>query len=219
MCYVEMAQRSRRRLSFEVGVHSDENQVPCGLCGQVNGNLSAPQTWKDSAAVRYASSHHIASDCLVCRPCRHEISRVLKNPQLTSRWNKDKVRGCCTMCDKPVFSTMKQAPDQDCLRELGIDACLDIPVPTPLCQQHYFAIKNREVVTRCPTCNVSLPLCGHVLTVSVRTSQMMWMTSWTGCSGRKMQRLKYLKWRWPPMRTEHSTIQSPSQTLAYMFFS
>ena len=145
-----MAQGTRRRLSFESIPESTDGWV-CELCGQANTNMSSPGSWKDNPSVAFTSSLRISSDSLVCRPCRHDISRILKEPGTVPRWEKPKKGGKCFFpnCGESSFtSTKKPIPTEYQL--------VNVPIPTPLCKHHYFLITNKEQSTRCLTCNISL---------------------------------------------------------------
>ncbi len=89
-----MACRSRRRLSSE----DDPKGIDevCALCAQPNTNMTSPKSWKDPpASVNFISSQDLSSDSQICRPCRHDISRVIKYPSIITRWGKQE-RGFIT---------------------------------------------------------------------------------------------------------------------------
>ena len=62
---------SRRQLSFPGG-------AICKLCQGHHSHMSSPVDWKNEQARTYVLSLKVPSDSLVCRPCRDDVTRVLR---------------------------------------------------------------------------------------------------------------------------------------------
>ena len=83
--------KSRRQLSF---VPTSENKATdegkkCALCYNPHTQLSAPMSWKNIEAQKLAlTSLSLMHQCLVCRLCRDDIGRMVKNPHIKPRWEK-----------------------------------------------------------------------------------------------------------------------------------
>ena len=87
--------KNRRRLSF---VPTSENKATdegkkCTLCHNPHTQLSAPMSWKNIEAQKLAlTSLSLTHQCLVCRLCRDDIGRMVKNPHIKPRWERERER-------------------------------------------------------------------------------------------------------------------------------
>ena len=162
-----MAQRgkSRRQLSFPpVADETRQQDIPCTLCLNHHPHMSQPRTWKSQQAQLIALSLQIELDKPICRPCRDDISRLLKDQNHQPRWKKQaKIQCCIPECNKEVFVHSKIASHeqiQSIAHTIGCAALSNmlIPVPTPLCKRHYHLIYNaiQPTQTHCYTCGSSL---------------------------------------------------------------
>ena len=116
-----MAERSRRRLSFPV---QNEGEV-CSVCHVKHSHTSSPKSWKNASAQQYAiTSLGLDPECVVCRPCRDDILRVLRDPTITPRWKKMNAispENCCvTDCNIQAFTISKSITADD-LVSSGLD--------------------------------------------------------------------------------------------------
>lgn len=82
----ELPERTRRILSFP---QRDEGKV-CALCCHPNVRMSMFPSWKDMNSQQYALSLGIEAESPICRLCRDDISRLVKNPSSIPRWGKNK---------------------------------------------------------------------------------------------------------------------------------
>ncbi len=146
-----MSERSRRRLSFEQP--STSEGFFCALCSQSNSNVSTAKSWKDPDSIAYVTTLDLRFSHMSTL-YRHDISRVLKNPDSLPRWKKKKQdeKCCVSNCFEKSFTCMRNTP----ITSLEIDT--ENSEIFPLCKHHYFLIKNKELnlQTTCPTCNISL---------------------------------------------------------------
>ena len=120
-------------------------------------------TWKNKEAVLLARSL-VGLNQPICRPCRDDISRLLKNAEHQPRWKKrGKLDGnfCCWPgCNNPTFVCTHIATAV----QLQALACKDefpqqcFPVPTPLCKTHYYLVYKElnPTQTHCSTCEINL---------------------------------------------------------------
>ena len=106
------------------------------------------------------SLKHLA-DSLVCRPCRDDIARVLANPAYIPRWRKGRVEGCSSYCfvkdcNSISFTQTSLCSSSDDLKIIhGIEFTTEcIPIPTPLCKNHYHVLYDALQSRRkhCITC-------------------------------------------------------------------
>ena len=82
-----------------------ENQKPL--------SLYEPQTWRNHQAQQIAKSLHIWPDKLVCCLGKDNITRLVKNPSHTPRWEeKSGVKCCMSRCDVPSFTQSKIASQE-----------------------------------------------------------------------------------------------------------
>ena len=152
--------RSRRKLSFppvENKVTDEGNIILCTLCSAPHAQLSAPTSWKNAQAQDVAISLHLTLQSPVCRPCRDNIGRLVKNPAVIPRWEKEgRMSNCCIpMCTNASFSTSKFATSEQIAHIL---MCEKVPYPAPLCKNHYHLVYDtlQSKQTHCCTCNSSL---------------------------------------------------------------
>ena len=112
-------------------------------------------------------SINVPLSSLVCRPCRHDVTRVLANPAYVPRWRKSKGQSnnshCYVRnCENLTFthSTLGSAEELKCAFESkGIEINTEcIPTPTPLCKYHYYAVYNIQQprYKHCVTCGTRL---------------------------------------------------------------
>ena len=153
-----MAERSRRRLSFPSTSELEEQGEVCGLCGKASVRTSKYPSWKDKLSQRCIQSLGIDMHSPICRACRDDVSRLVKNPAFTPRWAKEKQKdNCiiqtCTGIDLHYSTTISG----DELTELGFDIPNIIPTTVPLCKHHYFLAKKKQAKpqTHCSMCNTS----------------------------------------------------------------
>ena len=155
--------RSCRRLSFPPVQEQTENELSnCALCSGYHTSLYEPQTWRNEQAQQIAKSLHIWPDKRVCRPCKDDITRLVKNPSHTPRWGKKSGVKCrMPECDVPSFTQSKIASQEQLnviSHTIGCSVPSNIPTPTPLCKHHdYLIYKTLQPMQRhCPTCGSSL---------------------------------------------------------------
>ena len=155
--------KSRRRLTFSPPVEEQESKQGniCTLCLTPHTQLSAPASWKNLYAQQVACAQlRLPQQSLVCRLCRDDIGKLIKNPERTPRWVKGgrKTNCCIPSCSNTAFVKSKIATNQQTAHILKLETEEDIPYPTPLCKQHYHAIydalQNKQ--THCCTCRSSL---------------------------------------------------------------
>jgi len=154
--------KSRRRLLFSPSVEETGSQqgTTCHLCLAPHIQLSAPESWKNAHAKQIALTElHLSKQSLVCRLCRDDISKVVRNPAHTPRWVKvaRKTNCCVPTCSRSAFVHSKIASSEQTRNILKCE-CVVIPYPTPLCKQHYHVVCDalQPKQTHCCTCNSSL---------------------------------------------------------------
>ena len=101
-----MAKKStRRQLSFDNTV--EEHSTICCLCGRTNQYMSIPSQWTNEEARTLVTSFGISQ--AVCKPCRGDINKLLRDDQFTPRWKKQKGTTnvtCCIMeCSENAHSS------------------------------------------------------------------------------------------------------------------
>ena len=134
--------------------------------------MSSPADWKNEPACTYVLSLKVPSDSLVCRPYRHDVTRVLLNPCYVPRWRKgtasSKSSNCCVVnCNNTVFAVSAVATSdelQNAFDSTGLKCASEvIPTPTPLCKHHYHVVygelQSRQ--KRCVTCGSRLKQSNH----------------------------------------------------------
>jgi len=100
-----MAKRtsSRRQLSFSGG---DKDSI-CQLCQCYSSQLSSQCAWRSDQACSYVLSLQVPSACLICRPCRDDVTRVLANLCHVPRCRKGKTCTKSSNCCVPAIGTSK----------------------------------------------------------------------------------------------------------------
>ena len=105
--------KSRPQLSF---VQTSDNTAKrgnkCALCHAPHTPLSALMSWRNVEAQKLALTDlHLTHQCLVCRPCRDDIGRMVKNSDIKPRWEKGERRAncCIPMCNNTSFTLSKIA--------------------------------------------------------------------------------------------------------------
>ena len=154
-----MAKRSsRRQLSFSGG---DDDL--CKLCQCHNSHLSSPASWRNEQARSHVLSLQVPPDSLVCRPCRHDVTRVLANPCYVPRWRKGKTSAknstCCILgCSSVTLSAVGSTSEvHHAFESMGLKCSSEvIPTPTPLCKYHYHLTYNALQPRECATCGTRL---------------------------------------------------------------
>ena len=65
--------------------------------------MSKPAEWKNEDARAFVDSLVEESECLVCRLCRNDVTRVLSNDSYIPRWEKKEKSSCCVSdCESAV---------------------------------------------------------------------------------------------------------------------
>ena len=101
--------RSRQRLSFPPVQEQTEDELSnCSLCSGCYTSLYEPQAWRSEQAQQIAKSLRIWPDKCICRLCKDDITRLVKNPSHTPRWGKKcSVKCCMPGRDAPSFTQSK----------------------------------------------------------------------------------------------------------------
>ena len=137
----------------------------CSLCLKTHTHLTSPNTWKDPSAKQLLQSYSVHLNDLVCRPCRDDIGRCLKDSEYQPRWMKAQKSQHCSInrCNKRVLANYTPS-DIDKLKttlvSLGYETKSELKLPIPLCTSHYHQIYDiiQEKQTHCATCGTSLRL-------------------------------------------------------------
>ncbi len=157
------AGRSRRQL-FPPADQPEQEVRLCTLCHSHHSQLSSPCTWKSEQAQLLAKSLSVELHKPICRPCRDDISRLLRNPEHQPRWKKQGNTSCCLPgCSEPVFAHSRVASGDQLHSIAHTIGCSplsvqNIPIPAPLCKVHYHLIYNvlQPTQINCPTCGLDL---------------------------------------------------------------
>ena len=100
---------------------SKRSDCAASLCYSQHQHLSLPRSWKSEAAQLLIRSMHIEFDAPICRPCRDDISRLVKNQQYIPRWTKATQKTCCIPgCNATAY--LPSIPDYP-----GIEAIIPDP--------------------------------------------------------------------------------------------
>ena len=106
--------KSRRQLSFvQISEYTSNRDDECALRHAPHTSLSALMSWRIVAAQKLALTElHLTQQCLICRP--HDIGRMVKNPDIKPRWEKDERRAncCIPMCSNTSFTLSKIASSE-----------------------------------------------------------------------------------------------------------
>ena len=164
---------SRRRLNFTSPPVSQSNT--CTLCSQVHTQLSSPNSWKNNSCRQLALSLNISEHSPVCRPCRNDITRLIRDPDHHPRWEKRIISECIIPECKNSFFSKCSIPLDDivkCLRLAGENIPSKVEIPAAFCKHHYHMVYNiyQPTQTNCPTCSAVLQkqnarLCPDVKTI------------------------------------------------------
>ena len=92
-----------------------------------------------------------SADCLVCRPCRQDITRVVGDPCYTPRWERENATSQCCVVNCAEFAFTHGTVTTDVCQEFAADPP---PSPTPLCKHHYHVLYDRAQTRQrnCRTC-------------------------------------------------------------------
>ena len=154
--------KSRRQLSF---VQTSENTTKrgneCALCNAPHTLLSALMSWRNVEAQKLALTDlHLTHQCVVCRLCRDDIGRMVKNPDIKPRWEKGERRA--SLCVAILHLHCQKLPLVS-KYHIYLFQCENVQYPTPLCQpplcqRHYHFVYEtlQSKYTHCCTCNSSL---------------------------------------------------------------
>ena len=61
----------------------------------LHSHFSTPSSWKSKEAHSLALSFQVQTDSHVCRPCRDDLDRILRDPVHVPRLRKETKRECC----------------------------------------------------------------------------------------------------------------------------
>ena len=148
--------RSRRQLAFT------ESPPPavCAVCLDHHSHTSSPKEWKNQHAKEYMLSMDVSADSLVCRPCRHDVTRVLADAAYVPRWRKRSGESsnsyCCVRnCNQLSFAqaSMCSSDELQSIQDIHFQS-EPVPIPTSLCKSHYHVVYD-ALQTRhkhCRTC-------------------------------------------------------------------
>ena len=96
----------------------------------------------------------------MCRLCRDDIGRLIKDPHIRPRWEREKTekleKQCCVpACTDTCFSVLRVGTGEQVANILEYES---LPYPTPLCQRHYYMVYDMlpSKYTHCCTCNSTL---------------------------------------------------------------
>ena len=143
--------KSRRQLSFST---STTDKYCCKLCQEHHCQLSSPAEWRDDQARNYVLSLKVPVESLVCQPCRHDVKRVLANPDYTPKWRKSNMllrsgntRQTCYIldCAQEAFvctSLGSSVEMKHAFDNTGLIYSKMIPTPTPLRKLHCYQVYN-----------------------------------------------------------------------------
>ena len=107
--------------------------------GGTSVRTSKYPSWKDKLSQRCIQSLGVDAHSPVCRACRDDVSRLVKNPAFIPRWEKEKEKENCiiqTCNGKDLHYSHTISSDE--LIAFGFDIHNVIPTPFPLCKYHYF---------------------------------------------------------------------------------
>ena len=153
--------KSRHMLSFPAPTEENNAHVQgmCELCeaSKPQTQLSTPETWKHISARQLALTQlNLTHQSCVCRSCRNDITKMIKNSNHTPRWAK--IEYCCIpLCSDTAFVKGKISTPEQTAQFLEIEV-EQVPYPTPLCKKHYHKVYDalQHKQTHCCACGVSL---------------------------------------------------------------
>ena len=97
----------------------------------------------------FAKERGINEGDSVCRPCRDDVRRCVKNPMYKPRWEKStqSVKCCILHCNNYSFAMSKLDINEKlavAIQQCGLSCnSSTIPTPTPLCKEHYHVIYKK----------------------------------------------------------------------------
>jgi hypothetical protein len=127
--------------------------------------MSYPSQWTDEKSREYVSSKLklTSSECVICKPCRNDISKLTKNESFIPRWDrltKKKGMKCCSVinCCEAAQHQTNVSIDDGILFSANIKLESLNDSAMPLCSHHYHLIYNLQQPsqTHCITCNMWL---------------------------------------------------------------
>ena len=148
---------STRRIRRQLAFSGSSEPTTCAVCHDPHHHASAPREWKNQHAMEFILSMEISADSLVCRPCRHDVTRVLADAAYVPRWQEGSTESastyCCVHnCTKRAFSQASLCSRDDLQHMEDIEFQSDpIPIPTPLCKSHYHMVYDARR-KNCTTC-------------------------------------------------------------------
>ena len=96
-----------------------------------------PSAWKNDRARDMALTNlQLTHQSPVCRLCRDDIGRMIRNPHMRPRWKRvEKIeKKCCIpACTDTCYSVLRVRTEEQVANLLE---CESLPYPKPLCQHH-----------------------------------------------------------------------------------
>ena len=140
-----MAEQSRQRL-FPSKLELEEPGEVCGLCGKTSVRYTSKYpTWKNKLSQQCVQSLGVDTHSPICRACRDDVSRLVKNPAFTPRWEKEKQNEKCIIrsCKSKELHHSNTIMGEE-LIELGFEIPNIIPTPSPICKHHYYVATEEK---------------------------------------------------------------------------
>ena len=150
-----MSQSERKR-----HIQPSAEQDVCELCHGYHQHMSSLHQQRSDKVHDFVKSFGIQGG-KICRSCRQDASRAIKDASYVPRWEKRKQRACCVLdCKNNVHALSKMGSTEE-IKATFEEAQLQyvsISTPTPLCKVHYHIIYNlmQPRQTHCSTCGLSL---------------------------------------------------------------
>ena len=99
-------------------------------------------------------SMDVSADSLVCRPCRHDVTRVLADAAYVPRWRKRS--GESSSCVRNLSfaqASMCSSDELQSIQDMQFQS-EPVPIPTPLCKSHYHVVYDalQTQHKHCRTC-------------------------------------------------------------------
>ena len=147
---------STRRIRWQLAFSGSSEPTTCAPAP----SRQRTREWKNQHAKEFMLFTDISADSLVCRPCRHDVTRVLADTAYVPGWQKGSTESastyCCVHnCTKHTFSQASLCSRDDLQHMKDIEFQSDpIPIPTPLCKSHYHMVYDALQTRRknCTTC-------------------------------------------------------------------
>ena len=155
---------SKRKLSYaQVATPAESETRPCCfLCNCYHLGMTSLSNWKSDDARKYILALDVPKGGLICQPCRKDkYSDSAFMPILLKLYDCNKkcsVQGC----KSDLFTSLRQGSCEQITKAftlLGLKTSTPtIPVPLPLCKQHYHAVYKtlKPVQIHCVTCGTSI---------------------------------------------------------------